>query len=214
MLTIQSFTFGPFRENTFVLYDETGECVIIDPGCYNSAEQQELKKFITEKKLKPVRLLNTHCHVDHVSGNAFVHDAYGLKPVIHKEDLVILESQERVSEMYGLNCEPSPMPEEFLEEGDTVRFGNSELKVIFTPGHAPGHVVFYNALNKFVINGDVLFSGSIGRTDLPYGDFDTLERSIKTKMYTLPDDTVVYCGHGPATSIGREKVSNPFVNLN
>jgi glyoxylase-like metal-dependent hydrolase (beta-lactamase superfamily II) len=188
--------------------------VIIDPGCYVAAEQQQLKNFIEEKKLKPVRLLNTHCHVDHVAGNAFVHDTYALKPVIHKNDLPILESQERVCALYGLNCDVSPMAEEFIEEGDIIRFGNSALKVIFTPGHAPGHVVFYNAENKFVINGDVLFSGSIGRTDLPYGDFDTLEQSIKTKMYTLPDDTIVHCGHGPSTTIGKEKQSNPFVNLN
>jgi hydroxyacylglutathione hydrolase len=214
MVTIKSFTFGPFQENTFVLYDTSNECIIIDPGCYTSSEQIQLKTYIEEKKLKPVYLLNTHCHVDHVSGNAFVHDTYKLLPVIHKNDLVILEGQKRVSDMYGLNCEVSPLPEKFIEEGDIISFGNTKLKVIFTPGHAPGHVVFYNTENKFVINGDVLFKGSIGRTDLPYGDFDTLEESIKTKMYTLPEETVVYCGHGPATSIGEEKYNNPFVNLN
>lgn len=213
MTSVKSFTFGPFQENTFVVFDESKECVIIDPGCYSTPEQQQLKSFITEKGLKPVHLLNTHCHVDHVSGNAFVHDTYQLLPVIHKEDLKILEGQERVSAMYGLNCDPSPMPEKFIEEGDVISFGNSKLKVIFTPGHAPGHVVFYNAENKFVINGDVLFNGSVGRTDLPYGDFDTLEESIKTKMYTLPEDTLVYCGHGPTTTIGEEKYNNPFVNL-
>jgi len=213
MLTIKSFTFGPFQENTFVLHDESKECVIIDPGCYTQTEQRELKAYIEEKKLRPVHLLNTHGHVDHVAGNAFVYETYKRLPLIHKEDLKVLESQERVCAMYGLNCEVSPMPEKFLEEGDVISFGNAKLKVIFTPGHAPGHVVFYNAENKFVINGDVLFSGSIGRTDLPYGDFDTLEHSIKTKMYTLPEDTVVYCGHGPETTIGEEKYSNPFVNL-
>ncbi|HXB42177.1 MAG TPA: MBL fold metallo-hydrolase [Bacteroidia bacterium] len=214
MVTVKSFTFGPFQENTFVLHDASNECVIIDPGCYTSSEQMQLKAYIEEEKLKPVYLLNTHCHVDHVSGNAFVHDTYKLLPVIHKNDLVILEGQKRVSDMYGLNCEISPLPEKFIEDGDLISFGNTKLKVLFTPGHAPGHVVFYNAENKFVINGDVLFNRSIGRTDLPYGDFDTLEQSIKTKMYTLPEETVVYCGHGPATSIGEEKYNNPFVNLN
>jgi glyoxylase-like metal-dependent hydrolase (beta-lactamase superfamily II) len=214
MLTIKQFTFGPFQENTFVLHDPTGECVIIDPGCYTRQEQQALRAYIEEKKLNPVYLLNTHCHIDHVSGNAFVHDTYKLKPVIHKDDLPILEGQERACTLYGLNCEVSPMPEKFIEEGDVITFGNSKLKVIFTPGHAPGHVVFYNEENKFVINGDVLFNGSIGRTDLALGDYATLERSIKTKMYTLPDDTVVHCGHGPATTIGNEKRNNPFVNLN
>ena len=214
MLTVKSFTFGPFQENTYVLHDASNECVIIDPGCYTSSEQQELKKYIAENNLKPVELLNTHCHIDHITGNRFVHDAFGLLPVIHKNDLVILQSQERVCTNYGLNYDPSPMPGKFIEEGDVISFGNSILKVIFAPGHAPGHVVFYNAENKFVINGDVLFAGSIGRTDLPMGDFATLEKSIKTKMYTLPEETVVYCGHGPETSIGEEKYTNPFVNLN
>ncbi len=211
MLTIKSFTFGPFQENMFVLHDESNECVIIDPGCYTSTEQQILKKYIEEKKLKPVLLLNTHCHVDHVAGNRFVHDTFGLLPVIHKNDLVVLQSQERVCLTYGLNYDPSPIPEKFIDEGDVISFGNTKLKVLFTPGHAPGHVVFYNQENNFVINGDVLFSGSIGRTDLPLGDFDTLENSIRTKLYTLPNETVVYCGHGPSTTIGQEKQSNPFV---
>ncbi len=214
MPTIKSLTFGPFQENMFVLHDASNECVIIDPGCYTSAEQQTLKKYIEERKLKPVLLLNTHCHVDHVAGNRFVFDTYGLAPIIHKEDLIVLQSQERVCQMYGLNYDPSPMPEKFIKEGDIVSFGNTKLKVLFTPGHAPGHVVFYNAENKLVINGDVLFSGSIGRTDLPLGDFDTLENSIRTKLYTLPNETVVYCGHGLTTTIGHEKKSNPFVNEN
>lgn len=214
MLKIKQFTFGPFQENTFVLYDESRECAIIDPGCYNNTEQQLLKKFIDESKLKPALLLNTHCHVDHIAGNAFVHDTWKLLPLIHESDLIILRSQESVCAAYGLDCDISPAPGKFMEDGDVITFGNTKLEVIFTPGHAPGHVVFYNEPGKFVINGDVLFNGSIGRTDLPFGDFATLEHSIKTKMYTLPEDTVVYCGHGPATTIGNEKYSNPFVNLN
>jgi hydroxyacylglutathione hydrolase len=212
MTSIKSFTFGPFQENTFILYDASNECVIIDPGCYTSAEELQLKKFIEEKKLKPVMLLNTHCHVDHIAGNRFVHDTYKLLPVIHKEDLFVLQSQERVCMAYGLNFDPSPMPEKFIVDGEIISFGNTKLKVLFTPGHAPGHVVFYNEANKCVINGDVLFSGSVGRTDLPLCSFDDLEHSIRTKLYTLPNETVVYCGHGPATTIGHEKRSNPFVN--
>ena len=214
MLTAKSFTFGPFQENMFVLHDASNECVIIDPGCYTSAEQQILKKYIEEKKLKPVLLLNTHCHVDHIAGNKFVHDTYQLLPVIHKNDLIILQSQETVCHIYGLNYDPSPMPEKFIEEGDVISFGETKLKVLFTPGHAPGHVVFYNVENEFIISGDVLFSGSIGRTDLPMANFDTLENSIRTKLYTLPNETIVYCGHGPATVIGHEKKHNPFVNEN
>ncbi len=214
MLTIKSFTFGPFQENMFVLHDASNDCVIIDPGCYTSVEQQILKKYIEENKLKPVLLLNTHCHVDHIAGNRFVHDTYGLLPTIHKDDLIVLQSQETICHIYGLNYDPSPLPEKFIADGDVISFGNSTFKVLFTPGHAPGHVVFYNEENKFVINGDVLFSGSIGRTDLPLADFDTLNHSIRTKLYTLPNETIVYCGHGPATSIGHEKKNNPFVNEN
>jgi len=212
MLTIKSFTFGPFQENMYVLHDTSNECVIIDPGCYTTAEQQILKKYIEEKKLKPVLLLNTHCHVDHVAGNRFIHDTYGLLPLIHKADLIVLQSQETVCHIYGLNYDPSPMPEKFIDEGDVISFGETKLKVLFTPGHAPGHVVFYNVENEFVISGDVMFSGSIGRTDLPFGNFDTLENSIRTKLYTLPDETAVHSGHGPATTVGHEKKHNPFVN--
>ena len=214
MLSIKSFTFGPFQENMFLLFDESNECAIIDPGCYNTKEQQILKSYIEEKNLKPVLLLNTHCHIDHVAGNRFVHDTYGLFPIIHKDDLFVLQSQEQVCKAYDLDFDPSPMPKEFIGDGDVVTFGQNNLNVLFTPGHAPGHVVFYNPENKFVINGDVLFNGSIGRTDLPLGNYDTLEHSIRTKMYTLPNDTVVHCGHGPATTIGQEKKSNPFVNEN
>lgn len=213
MLTVKSFTFGPFQENTYVLHDSSGECVIIDPGCFTSSEQQELAGYISANKLKVTCLLNTHCHVDHVAGNAFVADKFQVLPEIHKEDLVILESQQQVSKMYGLPCEVSPKPVKYLVEGDMVKVGKEELHVIFAPGHAPGHIVFYNKNGAFVISGDVLFSGSIGRTDLPLGDYATLEQSILTKMYTLPEETVVHCGHGPSTTIGREKYSNPFVNV-
>ncbi len=207
----QSFTFGPFQENTYILYDDSKECVIVDPGCYSQAEENELKNFVTQNNLKVVKLLNTHCHVDHVAGNAFVFDTYGFKPIIHKDDLPVLDSQQRVSEMYGLPCNISPRPESFIQQHDIVEFGNSKLKVIHTPGHAPGHVVFYNEEEKFLINGDVLFKRSIGRTDLPLGNHDQLINSIKTKLFVLPEETVVYCGHGPNTTIGEEKKLNPYL---
>ncbi len=210
-MKVQSFTFGPFQENTYVLYDETKECVIVDPGCYSQAEEKELKDFITSNDLKVVKLLNTHCHVDHVAGNAFVFETYGFKPIIHKDDLPVLDSQQRVSEMYGLPCNISPRPEIFIEEGDVITFGNSKLQIIHAPGHAPGHVVFYNDVAKSLINGDVLFKRSIGRTDLPLGNHDQLIHSIKTKLFTLPEDALVYCGHGPTTTIGEEKRMNPYL---
>lgn len=210
-MNVYSLTFGAFQENTYILADETNACVIIDPGCMASSEQQQLRNLIESKGLKPVHLLNTHCHVDHVAGNRFVYDTYGLKPQIHKADLPVLESQQRVCEMYGLPCDVSPKPDVFFEEGDKIRFGNTELDILYTPGHAPGHVVFYHKEQGILINGDVLFRGSIGRTDLPLGDHDTLIKSIREKLFVLPDETKVYCGHGPETTIGWEKEHNPFL---
>ena len=212
MLTVKFFTFSPFSENTYILHDETNECAIIDAGCYTTQEQAILKDYISDKKLKPVLLLSTHSHIDHITGNRFVFDTYGLKPIIHQLDLPTLQAQERVCQMYQLNYDPSPMPDKFIEEGDELVFGHTKLKVFFTPGHAPGHVVFYSAENHLVINGDVLFKGTIGRTDLPGGNFAELEKSIKTKLYSLPDETTVYAGHGPVTNIGHEKTHNMFVN--
>jgi hydroxyacylglutathione hydrolase len=211
-MEVRYLTLGPFQENTYVLSDDSKECVIIDPGCFGSTEQQMLKELIESNGLKPVALLNTHCHVDHVAGNRFVYDTYGLSPVMHKSDLPVLASQETVSAMYGLPFEKSPEPKEFIEDGDNVSFGNTSLEVIYTPGHAPGHVVFYHKPQGILINGDVLFRGSIGRTDLPLGHHDTLINSIKTRLFTLPDETIVYCGHGPETTIGWEKKNNPFLS--
>ena len=212
MLTVKYFTFNPVSENTYILHDETHECVIIDAGCYTAQEQAILKDYISVHKLKPVMLLCTHTHFDHIMGNKFVFDTYGLKPIIHKEDLFVLEAQEGVCKKYNFDFIPSPMPERFIEDGEEVKFGNATLKVLFTPGHSPGHVVFYNAENHVVINGDVLFKGTIGRTDIPLGNHAHLENSIKTKLYTLPDETIVYTGHGPVTNIGYEKTHNMFVN--
>lgn len=211
-MQIKEFTFGPFQENTFILFDSTKECVIVDPGCFSSSEQQALKNFISEEGLTVKYLLNTHCHVDHVAGNKFVFDTYGLKPIIHKDDLIILNNQELVSKTYGLPCEVSPQPESFINEGDQIKFGKTVLDILHTPGHAPGHVVFYHKETSSLINGDVLFKGSIGRTDLTLGNHEQLLNSIRTKLFTLPEDTVVYCGHGPYTSIGMEKRTNPFLN--
>ena len=211
MLTVKYFTFNPARENTYILHDETDECVIIDAGCYTAQEQAILKDYITDKKLKPVMLLCTHAHFDHIMGNRFVFDTYGLKPLSHKKELEVFAAQESVSKRYEINFDLSPIPEKFIEEGDKLTFGTTTLSVLFTPGHSPGHVVFYNAENHLVINGDVLFKGKVGRTDLPLANHADLENSIKTKLYTLPDETTVYCGHGPVTNIGHEKVHNMFV---
>jgi hydroxyacylglutathione hydrolase len=211
MISIKSFAFGPFQENTYILFDETKECVIIDPGCYDSSERAALAAFIESNKLNPVKLLNTHCHLDHVFGNAFVADTYKLQLEINKFDKPVLDALMMTAKMYGLNAEPSPEPSAYLNEGDTISFGTSTLKILFTPGHSPGSITFYDTTQKFMIVGDVLFNGSIGRTDLPGGDFKTLISSIKNKLFPLGDDYAVYNGHGSSTTIGFERNSNPFL---
>lgn len=209
MITVAKFTFNPFQENTYVLYDETNECVIIDPGCYEDFERKQLADFIAEKGLKPVKLLNTHCHLDHVFGNYFVSKTYHLELEAHKADLPTLAFVLQACKMYGLDAyQLSPEPTRFLEAGDLVKFGHSELEVIFGPGHAPGHVAFYSKADAFVINGDILFKGSYGRYDLPGSDFSALKKTITETMFSLPNETLVYCGHGPETTIGEEKKSN------
>ncbi|MFN5182899.1 MAG: MBL fold metallo-hydrolase [Bacteroidota bacterium] len=210
-MKIKKFTFGPFQENTFLVYDFNGECAIIDPGCFGASDQKELSDFITSENLKPTHLLNTHTHLDHISGNLFVYEKYGLKPQIHEADLPILNMQEQSSLMYGLPCEKSPKPDFFIKEGDKINIGKISLNVIFAPGHSPGHVVFFDAISQQLIGGDVLFYNSIGRTDLPMGNHAQLIDSIKSKIFPLGENVKVYCGHGPETMIGFEKRTNPFL---
>lgn len=210
MLQIESFVFNPFQENTYVLYDDSGECVIIDPGCYEPFERQELADFISAEGLTVKMLLNTHCHIDHVLGNAFVKEKYGVRLYIHAKDEPVLRAVKAYAPNYGFAQYHEATPDAFLEEGQDIAFGQQSFKVLFVPGHAPGHVAFYNEKEKIVMSGDVLFQNSIGRTDLPGGDFDTLIRSIHQKLFTLPDDVIVFPGHGPETNIGFEKKTNPF----
>lgn len=213
MLKIQSFVFNPFQENTYVLYDETHECVIIDPGCYEPAENHELESFIAETKLRVKHLLNTHCHIDHVLGNYFVKERYQVKLLINRREEAVLKAVTAYAPNYGLFLYNDSSPDGYLEENDVVKFGNQSLKILFVPGHAPGHIAFYSEPDKILIGGDVLFYNSIGRTDLPGGNYNTLIDSIHKKFFTLPDETIVYPGHGPETSIGFEKRTNPFCAL-
>lgn len=211
-LNIKTFTFNPFQENTYILSDDQKNCVIIDPGCFESHEQDVLSDYIDREGLKPLALLNTHAHIDHVLGNAFVCRTYQTDFYMHAEDLVTLQRVGTYAHVYGLGgYEISPEPTHWLRGGDKLSFGNIQLDVLFTPGHAPGHVVFYNRENQFVINGDVLFDGSFGRVDLPGGDLSVLKKSITETMFSLPNETVVYCGHGPSTTIGKEKHTNPIL---
>lgn len=213
MLSIQRFTFNPIEENTYVIYNEAGDCAIIDPGCYYDSERLKLKAFIQEKKLTPIHLINTHCHLDHVFGNKFVSESWNLPLQLHEGEKVVLAFAPKSAEMYGLPFDNYTGEMKFLKEGDTIKLGNDELQVLFTPGHSPASLSFYNEKDGFLISGDVLFAGSIGRTDLPGGSFDVLENSIRSKLYVLPDDVKVFPGHGGGTSIGFEKKNNPFVNM-
>lgn len=212
MANVVKLTFNDFQENTYIVYDDTGECVIFDPGCFRSYEEEELVQKISDLRLTPVRLINTHCHLDHVFGNKFVADHFGLGLEIHRGELPVLEAVPQVCMMYGLPpAVPSPAPSRFIEEGEVIEFGNTQLEVLFTPGHSPASISFYCRESGFVIAGDVLFYGSIGRTDLPGGDFDTLISNIKEKLLVLPDDTIIYPGHGPKTTIAFERANNPFL---
>ncbi len=212
MIHVASFAFNPFQENTYVLYDETKECVIIDPGCNTENERKQLKAFIVKEGLKPVRLINTHCHLDHICGNAFISNTYKLILEAHLGEKVVLDASQDHGKMYGFVFEASPIIEHYIEEGDEIIFGNSSLKALLTPGHSPASLSFYSPKDNFVIAGDVLFFMGIGRTDLPGGNHSLLLKSIRDQLFTLPDETIVYNGHGQKTSIGFEKKNNPFLN--
>ncbi len=212
MITVKMFTFSPLQENTYVLYNEHKECCIIDPGCYNYNERKELKDFITGSGLLPKYLLNTHCHLDHIFGNRFVADTFQLELYLHPLEEKVLSFGPATAQLWGLPFEPYEGKTHFLSENDLIRLGEDEFSILFTPGHSPGSICFYNEKQSFLMGGDVLFQRSIGRTDLPGGSHETLLNSIRTRLFTLPDPVTVYPGHGPATTIGAEKKSNPFLN--
>jgi hydroxyacylglutathione hydrolase len=213
MIQIQTFTFNPFSENTYVVFDETREGVVIDPGCYDAGEKTILAEFIETEGIKIKYLLNTHCHIDHVLGNDFVKEKYKVQLLIHPQEVPVLKSVKAYAPSYGFAQYHEATPDLFLNEGDQVAFGNIVFDVLFVPGHAPGHIGFYHHESKSLFSGDVLFQRSIGRTDLPGGDFNTLIKSIHQKIFTLPDEVVVYAGHGDPTTVGEEKISNPFCAL-
>lgn len=210
MLSIKVFTFSPVQENTYIVYNEEKHCLVIDPGCYFGNERRELQDFIEKYALVPKYLLNTHCHLDHVFGNDFIHHTYGLDLHIHEKEKPVLEFAPQSGISWGLPFSNYKGNLAYLKEGDEVQIGTDTLKVLFAPGHSPGHICFYCEEQQFVIGGDVLFKQSIGRTDLPGGNHQTLLSSIRTVLFMLPDETVVYPGHGESTTIGFEKKNNPF----
>jgi glyoxylase-like metal-dependent hydrolase (beta-lactamase superfamily II) len=212
MLKVKKFTFNPFSENTYVVTDVLNNSVIIDPGCYYKAEQNELDNYILKNNLKLKSILHTHSHLDHMFGTAYLADKYNLDLWICKEDLVTYLSFEKVCEVYGIpiTFSPNPTPK-FFDLKQLIHIDGIKFEILFVPGHSPGHVAFYNQENNFLINGDCLFENSIGRTDLPGGNHQQLLDSIKNEIFQLPDETLVYCGHGNSTTIKAEKSSNPFL---
>ncbi|MEO6681305.1 MAG: MBL fold metallo-hydrolase [Ginsengibacter sp.] len=211
MFYIKSFTFSPIQENTYLLYNEFKEGIIIDPGCYFDEERDTIKNFITEKQLTPKLLLNTHCHLDHVFGNKFIAEEYNLTLKTHPNEKAVLQMAAASGLMYNLPFDSYKGDIIPLIEGDIITLGNDELEVIEAPGHSPGSICFYCKKQGFLIGGDVLFQNSIGRTDLPGGNHNQLIKNIKEKLFILPDEVVVYSGHGPETTIGHEKKNNPFL---
>jgi hydroxyacylglutathione hydrolase len=211
MANVQSFVNNPYQENTYILYDASGECIIIDPGMYTSTEQNTIVRFIEDNSLTPVLLLNTHCHIDHVLGNKFIFDQYGLKPQFNIGESDTLAAVIAYAPAMGFRYDASPVPDTFLPEEGFITFGNTKLQLIFAPGHSPAHLCFYDKDANILIGGDVLFRNSIGRTDLPGGNHNLLIKNIKEKLLLLPDDCTVYPGHGPETTIGYEKQHNPYL---
>jgi hydroxyacylglutathione hydrolase len=211
MTSIKHFTFNPFQENTYIISNQNKECFIIDPGCSNAQENSVLANYISENGLKPIMLLNTHCHIDHVMGNMFVANTYGLKLQAHQQEIPVLERGDDISRMYGVPYITSPNIDTYIDESNVLSLGETTFTIIHAPGHSPGSICFYNESEKYLIGGDVLFYNSIGRTDLPLGNHATLINSIKQKLFVLPDDVSVYSGHGQKTNIGFEKKTNPFL---
>lgn len=212
MITIKSFTFNLFATNTIVLSDETKECIIIDPGCSNAAEEQELSDYISENALVPKAQIITHYHIDHIMGIRFVKETWGIGATAHPDGRLFWENLEYQGYVYGLNTDMIIAPEHLVTEKDKIRFGNSEFEILLVPGHADGSICLVNYAQRFVIAGDVLFYGSVGRTDLPTGDFQKLRQNIHTKLFMLEDDFTVYPGHGQETTIGMERMNNPYIH--
>lgn len=212
MLKIRSFEFSPIQENTYIVYNELKECIIIDPGCYFDDEKEELAGFISEMDLKPVMLLNTHCHLDHVFGNKFVAEKYNLVLQIHPKEKPVLDYAPVSGLTYNMPFDNYKGEIIFFKEHDIIKLGEDSLQILDIPGHSPGSVSFYCEKDGFVLSGDALFYGSIGRTDLPGGNHEQLIKSIKEKLLVLPAETKVYSGHGPITNIENEKKFNPFLD--
>ena len=211
MITIQDFCFSAFQENTYVLYNEFKEAIIIDPGCYTRIEEKILSDFIRKENLKPTLLLNTHCHLDHVFGNNYVSETYGLTAHIHPNEQIVLDRLPEAAAKWGAPTEAYKGPIQYIQEGEIIPLGNVAFKVLLTPGHSPGSVCFYHVEQDFMIGGDLIFKDGVGRTDLPGANPQDLIKSIREQIFPLPDSLTIYSGHGPVTTWGREKEHNPYI---
>ncbi|MFN9710060.1 MAG: MBL fold metallo-hydrolase [Bacteroidota bacterium] len=211
MYNVKAFTFNPLQENTYLIYNEAKNAIIIDPGCYYESEQQELYDFITNNGLNIKYLLNTHCHLDHVFGNKWVYENFHTPLHLHKSEIHVLQMAPASGLMWGIPFDNYQGAFVEINSGEHIQLDDDIIEILFTPGHSPGHLSFYSAQGGWVISGDVLFHESIGRTDLPGGNYNTLIKSIKDILWKLPEETIVYCGHGPATTINHEKKHNPFL---
>ena len=212
-MILHHLVYNPYEVNAFIIAADDGQCILVDPACCSPAEQIDLKKFIADKGLRPVWLINTHGHYDHIAGNSFVSQTWSsLKISAHRDDVIIMEKGYDRGAPFGFPANKPPAPNVLLDDGDSVDIGEDvSLQVLHIPGHSPGSIALYSPVQKWVIVGDVLFNGSIGRTDLPGGDFDLLIDGIKNKLLNLPSDTAVLTGHGPFTTIGQEKANNPYL---
>lgn len=212
-MKVAIFQFQLFGINTYVVVDTTTKCcAVIDPGMFGKEEEKVMTDFIERNGLKPTHVINTHLHLDHAAGNSFVAKYYGVPVLASRKDEPLGSRMKQQAAMFGLSENFNDVEiTEYLKDGDIIRIGEGELEVIEVPGHSQGSIALYDRKDGFVIVGDALFKGSIGRTDLPGGDHSQLIKSIKDRLLTLPEDTVIYSGHGPSTTIGTEKVSNPFL---
>lgn len=211
MIKIEKFVVNPLQENSFIIYDESGDCIFIDPGFYYEEEHDEIREFVKVKSLKPVKIINTHCHFDHIMGVEWLRKEFNIPFFAHPDDEFWIDRAVEQGEMFGFKMKPVNKVDGLISESERIQFGNSQLQAIHVPGHSPGHLVLFHQKSKQLIAGDVLFYGSIGRTDLPGGNYHALVSGLKNKVLTLPPDTKVYCGHGPETTIGFEKANNPFL---
>ncbi|MCX6204499.1 MAG: MBL fold metallo-hydrolase [Bacteroidetes bacterium] len=211
MLTIKDFCFSPFQENTYVLYNELKHAIIIDPGCYTRMEEKMLTDFINKQDLTPTLLLNTHCHLDHVFGNNYVSETYGLTAHFHPNEQIVIDRLPEAAAKWGVPTEAYKGPVQYIQQDEIIPFGEDSFTVLLTPGHSPGSVCFYHAGQDFMIGGDLIFKDGVGRTDLPGANPQDLIKSIREQIFPLPDTLTIYSGHGPATTWGREKEHNPYI---